>query len=73
VHQDLEGERSVHRLRPDEHAIEKFPGMLTEEVIKHHIVPRDLYTDELKGGIRDAQRTQAHLSERISEDRWTAP
>lgn len=36
---------------PTNTAIENFDGILTEEVIKTHIVPRDLYTDELEGEI----------------------
>lgn len=34
---------------PTNTAIENFDGVLTEEVIKTHIVPQDLYTDELRG------------------------
>ena len=30
-------------------AIENFDGVLTEEVIKTHIIPQDLYSDELEG------------------------
>ena len=34
---------------PTNTAIENFDGILTEEVIKTHIIPQDLYTDELVG------------------------
>lgn len=34
---------------PTNTAIENFSGILTEEVIKTHIIPRDLYSDELEG------------------------
>jgi len=34
---------------PTNTAIENFNGILSEEVIKCHIVPQDLYTDELDG------------------------
>jgi hypothetical protein len=34
---------------PTNSAIENWDGVLTEEVIKTHIIPQDLFTDELKG------------------------
>ena len=34
---------------PTNTAIEKYSGVLTEEVIKTHIIPQDLYSDELVG------------------------
>lgn len=34
---------------PTNSAIQNFSGILTEEVIKTHIIPQDLYTDELVG------------------------
>merc|ERR1711966_332944 len=34
---------------PTNTAIENFSGILTEEVIKTHIIPQDLYSDELDG------------------------
>mmetsp|Transcript_27866 Transcript_27866/g.67793 ORF Transcript_27866/g.67793 Transcript_27866/m.67793 type:complete len:255 (-) Transcript_27866:127-891(-) len=34
---------------PTNSAIEKFDGVFDEEVVKTHIIPKDLYTDELDG------------------------
>ncbi|KAL3900264.1 MAG: hypothetical protein SGARI_006281 [Bacillariaceae sp.] len=34
---------------PTNSAFDKFDGMIDEEVIKTHIIPQDLYTDELDG------------------------
>uniref|UniRef100_A0A7S2ABJ0 FAS1 domain-containing protein n=1 Tax=Trieres chinensis TaxID=1514140 RepID=A0A7S2ABJ0_TRICV len=34
---------------PTNSAIEKYQGVLTDEIIKHHIVPKDIYTDEMQG------------------------
>ena len=36
-------------LAPTNSAIENFSGVLTEEVIKTHIIPQDLFSDELTG------------------------
>mmetsp|Transcript_97383 Transcript_97383/g.145949 ORF Transcript_97383/g.145949 Transcript_97383/m.145949 type:complete len:255 (-) Transcript_97383:13-777(-) len=45
----LRGNGPFTILAPTNTAIEKFQGVLTEEVIKTHIIPQDIYTDEMKG------------------------
>eukprot|EP00567_Pseudictyota_dubia_P005409 CAMPEP_0197436938 /NCGR_PEP_ID=MMETSP1175-20131217/4274_1 /TAXON_ID=1003142 /ORGANISM="Triceratium dubium, Strain CCMP147" /LENGTH=169 /DNA_ID=CAMNT_0042966335 /DNA_START=10 /DNA_END=515 /DNA_ORIENTATION=+ len=34
---------------PTNSAIEKYQGVLTDEIIKHHIIPQDIYSDEMQG------------------------
>lgn len=45
----LRGNGPFTVLAPTNTAIEKFQGVLTEEVIKTHIIPQDIYSDEMKG------------------------
>lgn len=45
----LRGNGPFTVLAPTNSAIEKYPGILTEEIIKHHIIPQDIYTDEMEG------------------------
>jgi len=45
----LRGNGPFTVLAPTNSAIEKFDGVLTEEIIKAHIIPQDIYTDQMKG------------------------
>ena len=45
----LRGEGPFTVFAPTNSAIEKFEGIIDEDVIKTHIVPQDLYSDELEG------------------------
>jgi len=45
----LRGNGPFTVLAPTNTAIEKFRGVLSEEIIKGHIIPQDIFTDEMEG------------------------
>eukprot|EP00522_Entomoneis_paludosa_P007729 CAMPEP_0172439496 /NCGR_PEP_ID=MMETSP1065-20121228/465_1 /TAXON_ID=265537 /ORGANISM="Amphiprora paludosa, Strain CCMP125" /LENGTH=253 /DNA_ID=CAMNT_0013188183 /DNA_START=60 /DNA_END=821 /DNA_ORIENTATION=- len=45
----LRGEGPFTVFAPTNSAFERFDGVIDEDVIKSHIIPRDLYSDELEG------------------------
>ena len=45
----LRGEGPFTVFAPTNSAIERFDGVIDEDVIKTHIIPQDLYSDELEG------------------------
>lgn len=47
----LRGNGPFTVLAPTNSAIEKYQGVLTEEVIMTHIIPKDIYSDEMEGTV----------------------